>query len=139
MATNRTREYHYNQKNNLSIFSVEHIPYTYLTEDNGEGSIFAVLPKHSLIAHVMIIEEIPTDANAKFDLTIGDISVVSNGQLDVNGLIGANQLDAVHIEEGGDIIFKQGTSPPTSGQFTFAIMYIEHTKHNGEYTNFSET
>lgn len=138
MATNRTREHHYNQKNNLSVFSAEHISYTYLTEDGGEGSILAVLPKHSIIIHVLIIEEVATNANAKFDLTIGGVAVVTNGQLDVNGLIGSNQLDNVHIEEGGDVIFKQGVTPPTVGEFTFSIIYLEHTKHNGEYTNYSD-
>lgn len=135
VAINRTREHHFNQKNNLSVFSAEHISYTYLA---GDGSIFAVLPPHSIVVHVLIIEEEATNTNAKFDLTIGGISVVTNGQLDVNGLIGANQLDNVHIEEGGDIIFKDGVTPPTQGEFTFSIIYLEHTKHNGEYTNYSE-
>jgi hypothetical protein len=137
MATNRTRDHHYNQKNNISVFSVEHVPYTYLTEDGGEGSIFAVLPPHSILVHVLVIEEETTTANAKFDITVGGVAVITNGQLDANGLIGSNQLDNVHMEEGGDLIIKQGSTAPTSGEFTFCILYIEHLKHNGEYTRFS--
>jgi len=137
-ANNRTREHHYSQKNHMSVFSAEHLPYTYLTENGGDGCILAVIPKHALIVHVLIIEEETTNASATFDLDIGGISIVTNGQLDANGLIGSNQLDNVHIEEGGDLIFRQGNNAPTSGEFTLAVLYIEHTKHNGEYTNYSD-
>jgi hypothetical protein len=139
MATNRSRESHFNQKITPSVFSVEGIPYSYLTDDGGSGSIFGVLPRHSIIHSVVIVEEEAANTNARFSLTVGGTAIITNAQLDINGLVHANEFDNVHIEDGGDIIFKQGTTPPTQGMFTFLILYIEHEKHNGEYTNYSET
>ena len=138
MTINRTREYHYNQKVVPSISTIEHVPYTYLTDDGGEGSIIWVLPKHSIIWSILVIEEEATDANAKFDMTIDGVALVTNGQLDANGLITPPQLTNLHRENGGDVIIKEGSTAPTKGQFTFVLAYIEHLKHSGEYTNFSE-
>ena len=137
MAINRTRNVHYNQKVIPSISTVEHIPWEYFTADGGEGSILWVLPEHSIIWSVMVIEEEATDANAKFDMTVGGIPLVTNGQLDVNGLITPPQLANLHMEVGGDVIIKEGSTAPTLGEFTILLAYIEHFKHSGEYTNFS--
>ena len=134
-AINRTRQSHYNQKSHISVSTFEDIPYTALA---GDGSIFCVIPPHSIILHLLVIEEEPTDANAKFSATVGGDTLINNGQLDANGLITAPQLTNIHREVSSDLIIKDGNIAPTTGLFTFSIMYIEHSKHNGEYTNFSE-
>ena len=138
MAVNRTRTNHYNQKNKISVFTAEHVDYSWLNSDGGEGSILFVLPPHSIIIHLLLLEEEATNSAAKFDMTVGGIALATNAALDDSNILTAPVLTNVHMEVGGDVIVKGGTSPPTQGIFSFILMYVEHYLHNGEYTNFSD-
>jgi len=139
MAQNLTRQNGYNQKNKVSIFCARHVDYTDLIADSGEGSILFVMPVHSIVMHVMMVEEKAANAAAKFSVTVGGIALLTNEALDADNIIEPPNILTTHIEYGGDVIFKQGTSPPTQGEFTFIIEYIEHSLYSGELTNFSRT
>ena len=137
MAVNRTRLNGFHQKHKVSVFVAGHVDYTWLTADGGTGSILLVLPSHSIVTHLVLIEEEAANSAAKFDITVGGIALITNGALDANTEFHASDFDNVHMEAGGDVIFKQGGSPPTQGNYTFVMEYTEHKLHSGEYTNFS--
>jgi len=134
MPQNLTRSGTFNQKRSLSVAYFEPIDYTDLTAEGGTGSIMAVIPAHSTLIHIGVIELEAANVGAQATITIGADTLVTNGPIDANGLF---TLAPQHSDLAGDLIIKQGATPPSQGVFEFFFVYCEHEKHNGEYTNFS--
>lgn len=134
MTQNLTRVNTHNQKRGLSV-AFFHLDYTDIIADSGEGSIMFVMPKHSIIIHIGVIEETAANVGANVDILIGVDTIVTDGPIDANGLY---TLIPIHSDLEGDFIIKQGSVPPTSGYFEFFTVYCEHTKKTGEYTNYSD-
>jgi len=135
MAQNLTRKNTFNQKRSLSVAYFEPVGYTDLTADGSTGSIMAVIPAHSTLIHIGVIELEAANAGAEATITIGADTIVTNGPIDANGLF---TLAPQHSSLAGDLIIKAGTTPPSQGVFEFFFVYCEHEKHTGEYTNFSD-
>ncbi len=134
MAQNLTRVSNNFQKKG---FSAAHfaLDFTDLTADSGTGSIVMVMPKDCIIIHIGVIEDTAANVGANATITVGGTTIATNGPIDASTIF---TLAPVH-HDGGDFIIKQGSTPPTQGTFSFFVLYIEHEKHTGEYTAFSDT
>jgi len=132
MAQNLTRVNNNHQKKSFSTAHFN-LDYTDLTADSGTGSILMVMPKDCIIIHIGIIEETPANVGANATLTVNGDNVAVDGPIDSSNIF---TIAPVH-HDGGDLILKQGSTPPTQGTFSLFILYLEHAKNTGEFTNFS--
>jgi len=133
MPVNKTRVGNNFQKKAMSVawFKAD---YSDIIADSGNGTIFFVMPVDSILIHIGLVEETPANTGANATITAGAQTLVTNGALDVSGIY---TLTPKHLD-GGDVIVKQGSTPPTQGTFSFFVLYIEHEKTTGEYTRFSD-